>query len=116
MIGQERKHFSLFDTSMKNLAYRLQAVIPSILLLLCVSISAIPVFHSSVLATTEQSLKPAWCRGLPRPEYKMLKRVNIADPWLEVYDVAPNTFALYSHIERTNDRLPDCRNQMGVAI
>lgn len=80
---------------MKNLAYRLQVVIPSILVLLCVSISAIPVFHSSVFATTEQTLIPAWCKGLPRPEYKMLKRVNIADPWFEVYDVAPNTFALY---------------------
>jgi glyoxylase-like metal-dependent hydrolase (beta-lactamase superfamily II) len=38
---------------------------------------------------------PAWCRELPRPAYKRLKRVPAADAWFEVYKVAPNVFALY---------------------
>ena len=38
---------------------------------------------------------PEWCRPLPRPEYKNLKRVAAADPWFEVYEVAPATFAIY---------------------
>ena len=38
---------------------------------------------------------PAWCRPLPRPEYKNFKRVSIADPWFEVYQVAPSVFAIY---------------------
>ena len=38
---------------------------------------------------------PAWCRALPRPEYKSLERVSISDPWFEVYKPAPNVFAIY---------------------
>ncbi len=38
---------------------------------------------------------PEWCRALPRPEYKTLERVPIADPWFEVYKVAPGVFAIY---------------------
>jgi glyoxylase-like metal-dependent hydrolase (beta-lactamase superfamily II) len=39
--------------------------------------------------------KPEWCRNLPRPEYKDLKKVPSADPWFEVYEVKPGVFAIY---------------------
>ena len=39
--------------------------------------------------------QPAWCRALPRPEYKPLERVRVSDPWFEVYRVAPDVFAIY---------------------
>jgi glyoxylase-like metal-dependent hydrolase (beta-lactamase superfamily II) len=42
-----------------------------------------------------QTSKPAWCRALPRPEYKSLGRVSVSDPWFEVYKPAPNVFAIY---------------------
>jgi TonB family protein len=38
---------------------------------------------------------PAWCKPLPRPEYKSLHHVKISDPWFEVYRVAPSTLAIY---------------------
>ena len=38
---------------------------------------------------------PAWCRALPRPEYKNLERVPVSDSWFEVYKVAPAVFAIY---------------------
>ena len=36
-----------------------------------------------------------WCRALPRPEYKMLERVPVSDPWFEVYKPAVGVFAIY---------------------
>ena len=38
---------------------------------------------------------PEWCRALPRPEYKTLKRVEVSDPWFEVYEAAAGVFAIY---------------------
>lgn len=38
---------------------------------------------------------PDWCRKLPRPEYKTLKRLSSSDPWFEVYEVGPGVFAIY---------------------
>jgi len=38
---------------------------------------------------------PEWCRALPRPEYKGLERVLVAEPWFEIYKVAPATYAIY---------------------
>ena len=38
---------------------------------------------------------PEWCRALPRPEYKTLKRVPVSDPWFEVYEPAARVFAIY---------------------
>jgi len=38
---------------------------------------------------------PAWCRALPRPEYRSLERVGVSDPWFEVYRMAPGVFAIY---------------------
>jgi glyoxylase-like metal-dependent hydrolase (beta-lactamase superfamily II) len=38
---------------------------------------------------------PDWCKALPRPQYKSLERVQISDPWFEVYKVALDTFAIY---------------------
>lgn len=40
-------------------------------------------------------IKPEWCISLPRPEYKSLERVQISDPWFEVYKPAPEVFAIY---------------------
>lgn len=42
-----------------------------------------------------QTAVPEWCRPLPRPEYKTLQRVPIADSWFEVYKVANGVFAIY---------------------
>lgn len=39
--------------------------------------------------------KPAWCRALPRPEYKTLERIPVSDLWFEVYQVVPRVFAIY---------------------
>jgi glyoxylase-like metal-dependent hydrolase (beta-lactamase superfamily II) len=46
-------------------------------------------------AQPAQPEKPEWCRALPRPEYKRLKRVPVTDPWFEVYRVVPQVFAIY---------------------
>jgi len=56
----------------------------------CVLLFAIVV---TVLAQAGE--KPEWCRNLPRPEYKDLKKVASADPWFEVYEVKPGVFAIY---------------------
>ena len=42
-----------------------------------------------------QAAIPDWCRALPRPEYKTLKRISINDPWFEVYEPAHGVFAIY---------------------
>jgi len=42
-----------------------------------------------------QSSVPDWCRPLPRPEYKSIERVNVSDPWFEVYKPAAGVFAIY---------------------
>lgn len=47
------------------------------------------------LQTPQRGEIPDWCKPLPRPEYKSLERIQISDPWFEVYKVAPNTFAIY---------------------
>jgi glyoxylase-like metal-dependent hydrolase (beta-lactamase superfamily II) len=46
-------------------------------------------------ALIAQSEIPGWCRHLPHPEYKNLERVQVSDPWFEVYKVAPAVFAIY---------------------
>src|SRR5882757_2185227 len=38
---------------------------------------------------------PAWCRSLPRQEYKTLQYVPVHDAWFEVYRVTPGVFAIY---------------------
>jgi glyoxylase-like metal-dependent hydrolase (beta-lactamase superfamily II) len=47
------------------------------------------------LATSALAEIPAWCRPLPRPEYKTLERVPVKDSWFEVYKVAHGVFAIY---------------------
>lgn len=42
-----------------------------------------------------QPPRPDWCNSLPRSEYQRLQRITIADPWFEVYSVAPAVFAIY---------------------
>jgi glyoxylase-like metal-dependent hydrolase (beta-lactamase superfamily II) len=46
-------------------------------------------------ALLAQAPIPAWCRALPRPEYKNVERVSISDPWFEVYEPAQGVFAIY---------------------
>src|SRR5213596_3482047 len=52
-------------------------------------------FALSIPVLFSQTKIPEWCRALPRPEYKVLHRVPISDPWFEVYKVAPAVFAIY---------------------
>jgi glyoxylase-like metal-dependent hydrolase (beta-lactamase superfamily II) len=47
------------------------------------------------LAHSPQAEKPEWCKKLPHAENQTLERVNVADPWFEVYKVAPDVFAIY---------------------
>jgi glyoxylase-like metal-dependent hydrolase (beta-lactamase superfamily II) len=67
---------------------------PLLLCALSVPTSAASVVNLSRPASA-QGETPDWCKLLPRPEYKSLERIQIADPWFEVYKVAPNTFAIY---------------------
>ena len=67
----------------------------SLLSVLCAPISVSSALNLSVSASAQQATKPDWCKPLPRPEYKALQRVKNADPWFEVYKVAPDTFAIY---------------------
>jgi glyoxylase-like metal-dependent hydrolase (beta-lactamase superfamily II) len=46
-------------------------------------------------AVLAQNAIPEWCRALPRPEYKNLKRVPVTDSWFQVYNVARGVFAIY---------------------
>jgi glyoxylase-like metal-dependent hydrolase (beta-lactamase superfamily II) len=48
-----------------------------------------------LFASAAKAQVPDWCKPLPRPEYKSLKRISISDPWFEVYKVAPDSFAIY---------------------
>lgn len=48
-----------------------------------------------LLPAYAQVSNPDWCRALPRPEYKTLRRITISDPWFEVYEPAANVFAIY---------------------
>ena len=50
---------------------------------------------ATALLVAAQSVTPDWCRALPRPEYRTLKRVAIRDAWFQVYEVAPRVFAIY---------------------
>jgi glyoxylase-like metal-dependent hydrolase (beta-lactamase superfamily II) len=60
------------------------------------ALTAVAVFLTALLsAQPAQTDRPEWCRTLPRPEYKTLERVPIADPWFEVYQVVPQVFAIY---------------------
>ena len=60
--------------------------------LICLSLSS-PRLHAQTAAP--KIAVPEWCRALPRSEYKHLRRVPISDSWFEVYQVAPDVFAIY---------------------
>src|ERR1700683_5458402 len=45
--------------------------------------------------SSARNVTPDWFKQLPRPQYKTLERVPSADPWFEVYKVAPGVFAIY---------------------
>ena len=42
-----------------------------------------------------EPLRPKWCEGIPRPEYKTLQRVDVHSDWFEVYQVQPSVYAIY---------------------
>ena len=42
-----------------------------------------------------EPLRPEWCRDLPRPQYKTLKRITLHDDWFEVYEIREGVYALY---------------------
>ena len=63
------------------------------LLLLTAIVSA--TVQISAQATGPALVAPDWCRALPRPEYKTLERIPVADSWFEVYRVAPGVLAIY---------------------
>jgi glyoxylase-like metal-dependent hydrolase (beta-lactamase superfamily II) len=67
---------------------------PANLRALCAPTSA-PSALSLSFHFAQQAEKPEWCKPLPRPEYKTLERVLPAEPWFEVYKVAPGVFAIY---------------------
>jgi len=50
---------------------------------------------SLCLTTSVIAQKQEWCQNLPRPAYKKLERVQVADPWFEVYRIRPGVFAIY---------------------
>ena len=49
----------------------------------------------TLLPLAAQNAVPEWCRPLPRPQYKGIERVEVSDPWFEVYKPAPGVFAIY---------------------
>jgi len=49
----------------------------------------------TLLPLAAQNTVPEWCRPLPRPQYKGIERVEVSDPWFEVYKPAPGVFAIY---------------------
>jgi len=55
-------------------------------------ISVLLLLTSPLLA---QKPVPDWCKPLRRPEYKLLERVPVSDPWFEVYKPARGVFAIY---------------------
>ena len=58
-------------------------------------LGSLALFALSIGVLFSQAEIPESCRALPRPEYKVLQRVPISDPWFEVYKVAPAVFAIY---------------------
>jgi glyoxylase-like metal-dependent hydrolase (beta-lactamase superfamily II) len=61
-----------------------------------VALCALTIAAPAVRAQSSNSnVTPDWCKQLPRPQYKSLERVPSADPWFEVYKVAPRVFAIY---------------------
>jgi glyoxylase-like metal-dependent hydrolase (beta-lactamase superfamily II) len=48
-----------------------------------------------LLAAAVPAPTPEWCKALPRPAYKTLKRLEVKDGWFEVYGVAPGVYAIY---------------------
>jgi glyoxylase-like metal-dependent hydrolase (beta-lactamase superfamily II) len=51
-------------------------------------------FMGGAYAIAQNSV-PAWCKALPRPEFKTLDRVPVNDAWFEVYRIVPGVFAIY---------------------
>jgi len=46
-------------------------------------------------AAMAQTPQPEWCKSLPNPKYKPLKRIALPDTWFEAYEVSPSVFALF---------------------
>lgn len=50
-------------------------------------------FYTSIGAGEPST--PDWCKQLPRAAYKSLEKVEVSDPWFEVYRIRPGVFAIY---------------------
>jgi glyoxylase-like metal-dependent hydrolase (beta-lactamase superfamily II) len=64
----------------------------AITLLTAISLFA---YLQSTTAQSSQPAQPKWCQSLPRPQFKSLQRIPLADTWFEVYEVSPSVFAIY---------------------
>jgi len=53
------------------------------------------VFFALPLLVSAQNTIPDWCRAIPRPQYKTLRRAPVKSGWFEVYSAAPGVFAIY---------------------
>jgi glyoxylase-like metal-dependent hydrolase (beta-lactamase superfamily II) len=60
-----------------------------------IQLGALALLSSIGCNALAQDARPAWCRELPRPQYKSLQRVAAQVPWFEVYRVVPGVFAIY---------------------
>lgn len=56
---------------------------------------SVAIFLFLVLGAALAAQTPDWCRNLPRPAYRKLERVKVADAWFQVYRVQPDVFAIY---------------------
>ena len=84
------------QNTFQSVSHGLQTVVPvGILCALFVGILIPSLQNFSVFAAPKKTEKPAWCKDLPRTEYKSLERVRVSDRWFEVYKVAPGVLALY---------------------
>jgi glyoxylase-like metal-dependent hydrolase (beta-lactamase superfamily II) len=59
------------------------------------AIATLAIFLTIPAPSLLAQIPPDWCRALPRPEYKNLKRVPASDSWFEVYLITPSVFAIY---------------------
>ena len=58
-------------------------------------LAALPALLILFTSASLAAEKPAWCKNLPRPEYKALEKAASADPWFEVYRIKPGVYAIY---------------------
>ena len=73
----------------------MRAALPYLLTILCLVTLPSVLSQDKPPASAGEPLRPEWCRELPRPEYKSLKRVNPQEEWFEIYEIRDGVYALY---------------------